>query len=119
MVGMEKPLFAFQTWWVVNPIQTRVTISQFRAYTQAGANAMEYTVGCVTLFPYNFVPMDWLLCDGSTVSISEFSTLYAVIGTRYGGDGINNFRLPDLRGAIPNDHINYYIAYNGLFPAQS
>lgn len=80
---------------------------------------MEFTVGCVTMFPYSFVPMDWLLCDGSTVSIATYSVLYSVIGTRYGGDGVNNFKLPDLRTANPSDSINYFIAYNGIYPERS
>lgn len=80
---------------------------------------MEYTVGCITMFPYSFVPVDWLLCDGSTVSISTYQLLYSVIGTRYGGDGISNFKLPDLSYAKPNDYIHYFIAYNGIYPEQN
>jgi microcystin-dependent protein len=80
---------------------------------------MEYTIGCIMLFPYSFVPMDWLLCDGSTLSISQYQLLYAVIGTRYGGDGISNFKLPDLSYAKPNDYIHYFIAYNGIYPEQN
>lgn len=80
---------------------------------------MEYTIGCIMLFPYSFVPMDWLLCDGSTLSISQYQLLYTVIGTRYGGDGISNFKLPDLSYAKPNDYIHYFIAYNGIYPEQN
>lgn len=80
---------------------------------------MEYTLGCITMFPYSFVPMDWLLCDGSTVSISTYQLLYSVIGTRYGGDGISNFKLPDLSNAKPNDYIHYFIAYNGIYPERN
>jgi microcystin-dependent protein len=80
---------------------------------------MEYTVGCITMFPYSFVPQDWLLCDGSTVAISTYQLLYSVIGTRYGGDGVSNFKLPDLSYAKPNDYIHYFIAYNGIYPEQN
>lgn len=58
-------------------------------------------VGEIRMFGGNFAPMDWALCDGSTLQISQYDVLYAVIGTYYGGDGINNFKLPDFRGRIP------------------
>jgi microcystin-dependent protein len=47
-------------------------------------------------------PTDWLLCDGSAVSRTSYSTLFGVIGTTYGsGDGSSTFNLPDLRGRAP------------------
>ena len=39
-----------------------------------------------------------LICDGSAVSRTTYSGLFAVIGTQYGtGDGSSTFNLPDLR----------------------
>lgn len=47
-------------------------------------------------------PSGYLLCDGSAVSRSTYSGLFAVCGTTYGiGDGSTTFNLPDLRGFIP------------------
>jgi microcystin-dependent protein len=44
---------------------------------------------------------DWLICDGSAVSRSVYSALYAVTLTAYGvGDGSTTFNLPDLRGRV-------------------
>lgn len=79
----------------------------------------EIFIGSIVLFPYSFTPMGWLACDGSAVSTSEYQTLFALIGTRYGGDGVNNFKLPDLRGSKPNDNISYFIACEGVFPQRS
>jgi microcystin-dependent protein len=45
-------------------------------------------------------PAGWLLCDGATYAIASYPKLFAVISTRYGGDGVNNFRVPDLRGRV-------------------
>lgn len=45
------------------------------------------------------IPAGWLPCDGQLVSITQYNTLFALIGTQYGGDGRYNFALPDLRGA--------------------
>jgi microcystin-dependent protein len=80
---------------------------------------MDFLIGSIVLFPYSFVPMGWLPCNGSTVSVSEYQTLFALIGTRYGGDGINNFKLPDLGAAKPNDNISYFIACEGEYPQRS
>ena len=53
------------------------------------------------MFGGNFAPQGFFLCNGAPVSISQYSTLYALIGTTYGGDGQTNFNLPDMRGRVP------------------
>lgn len=62
----------------------------------------EAYVGEIRWFPYvRGAPVNWLLCNGSQLSISEYQTLYALIGTTYGGNGQTTFQLPDLRGRVP------------------
>lgn len=58
-------------------------------------------VGEIRMFGFNFAPLNWHWCDGSLMSIAAFPALYALIGTTYGGDGVNTFGLPDFRGRIP------------------
>lgn len=58
-------------------------------------------VGEIRMFAGNFAPMGWAFCDGSLWPISENDTLFALIGTTYGGDGIETFAMPDLRGRVP------------------
>lgn len=58
-------------------------------------------VGEIILFAGNFAPVGWAICDGSLLSIAEHETLFALIGTTYGGDGQSTFALPDLRGRVP------------------
>lgn len=58
-------------------------------------------VGEIRMFGGNFAPMSWAMCDGQLLQISSNDTLYNLIGTTYGGDGINTFGLPDLRGRVP------------------
>lgn len=58
-------------------------------------------VGEIRMFGGSFAPMDWAFCDGSTLPINLYDVLFSVIGTLYGGDGVNNFKLPDFRGRIP------------------
>lgn len=58
-------------------------------------------VGEIRLFAGNFAPAGWMLCQGQLLPISEYETLFQLIGTTYGGDGQSTFALPDLRSRIP------------------
>jgi microcystin-dependent protein len=58
-------------------------------------------VGEIRMFAGNFAPAGWLFCDGSLLPISEYETLFQLIGTTYGGDGQATFALPDLRSRVP------------------
>jgi microcystin-dependent protein len=58
-------------------------------------------VGEIRMFGGNFAPAGWQFCDGTLLPISEFETLFNLIGTTYGGDGQVNFAVPDLRGRLP------------------
>jgi len=55
-------------------------------------------VGEIRLFPWPWAPKGWHLCDGSILPISQYTALFALIGTYYGGNGTSNFALPDTRG---------------------
>jgi microcystin-dependent protein len=57
-------------------------------------------VGEIRPFAGNFAPVGWHFCDGSQQSISEYETLFSLIGTTYGGNGTTTFGLPDLRGRV-------------------
>ena len=56
------------------------------------------SLGVVSAFTGNFAPGDELFCDGQLLPISQFSALFQLIGTTYGGDGATTFALPDLQG---------------------
>jgi len=58
-------------------------------------------VGEIRLVGFTFAPVNWSLCNGSLLPISQFEVLYTLLGTTYGGDGVNTFGLPDLRGRVP------------------
>ncbi len=65
-------------------------------YPSGGGSAV--SIGQVAAFGGNYLPSGWLPADGSLVSISDYSTLFSLVGTRFGGNGTTNFALPDLRG---------------------
>ena len=53
------------------------------------------------MFAGNFAPAGWMFCEGPLLPISEYETLFQLIGTTYGGDGQSTFAMPDLRGRVP------------------
>ena len=57
-------------------------------------------VGEIRMFGGNFAPVGWLFCYGQTLSMNDpdYSVLGTLLGSAFGGDGVNTFRLPDLRG---------------------
>jgi microcystin-dependent protein len=58
-------------------------------------------VGQLMLASFNFAPRNWLPCNGQTLPISSYQPLFSLLGTFYGGNGVNNFMLPNLQGATP------------------
>lgn len=69
----------------------------------------EQYIGEIRIFGGNFAPKDWTLCEGQFLSVDEFPELFAVIGTVYGGNGVSNFALPDLRGRVPLGQGGHYL----------
>jgi microcystin-dependent protein len=61
------------------------------------------------MFGGNFAPAGWAFCDGSLLAISQFDTLFNLIGTTFGGDGQSTFALPDLRGRVPLHQGNSFV----------
>jgi len=51
--------------------------------------------------PYIFAPRGWAFCDGQLLPIAQYTALFSLLGTTYGGDGRTTFALPDLRGRSP------------------
>jgi len=55
----------------------------------------------VRIVGFNFAPRGWALCDGQILPISQYTAVFSLMGTTYGGDGRTTFGLPDLRGRVP------------------
>jgi microcystin-dependent protein len=53
------------------------------------------------MFAGNFAPAGWAFCNGALIAIDQNPTLFQLIGTTYGGDGQNNFALPNLQSRVP------------------
>jgi len=73
----------------------------------------------ITMFGGNFAPKNYALCNGQLLSINQNAALFSLLGTTYGGNGVNNFALPNLQSALPMSFGNgaglspYVLGQNG------
>ena len=59
---------------------------------------MNNFLGEIQIFGFNYPPYNWAFCDGSLLVLRQYSALFSLLGTVYGGDGKNTFALPNLQG---------------------
>lgn len=59
---------------------------------------MDEYIGIIKIFAGGFAPKGWMLCQGQLLSIAQYSSLFSILGTTYGGDGMTTFALPNLAG---------------------
>jgi microcystin-dependent protein len=74
----------------------------------------------IIMFAGTFAPRGWMYCDGSILSIAQNTALFSLLGTTYGGDGVNNFALPNLKGQEPAFEwgVKYIICVAGIYPSR-
>lgn len=58
-------------------------------------------IGQIQCFGFGFAPYGWALCQGQILPISQYTALFSLIGTHYGGNGTSNFALPNLQSRVP------------------
>ncbi|SDR26837.1 Phage Tail Collar Domain [Rhizobiales bacterium GAS113] len=78
---------------------------------------MKPILGTIQIFPFNFAPTGWALCNGMLLSIAQNQPLFSLIGPTYGGNGTTDFALPTLAPLGPEGP-SYYIAIHGDYPTR-
>lgn len=58
-------------------------------------------IGEIRMFAGSYAPRYWAFCDGQLLSVAQNGSLFSLFHTRYGGDGITTFGVPDIRGRLP------------------
>jgi microcystin-dependent protein len=58
-------------------------------------------IGEIRIFSFNFTPKGWAACNGQLMAIAQNQALFSILGTTYGGNGINTFALPNFQGRVP------------------
>jgi microcystin-dependent protein len=77
-------------------VHNSVTVSG-TLYDRTGGPVMP--TGVILAYGASAAPSGWLICNGSAVSRTTYSTLWNVIGVNFGsGNGSTTFHLPDFRG---------------------
>lgn len=71
------------------------------APAEATPQATQAFLGEIRMFAGSFAPSAWALCNGQSLPIAGNEPLFTLLGTTYGGDGVTDFWLPDLRGRVP------------------
>ena len=62
---------------------------------------MDEFIGIIKMFAGNFAPQGWAFCNGQVLPINQYTAVFSILGTTYGGNGTTNFALPDLRSRVP------------------
>ncbi len=77
-------------------------------------------LGQIQTFSFNFPPKGWALCNGQIMSIQQNTALFSLLGTTYGGNGVNTFALPNFQGSFglawgtaPGSGAQYVIGQTG------
>ncbi len=78
-------------------------VNQNRVQNNGGKSVLSQNpfVGEIQMVAFNFAPVGWASCNGQLLPINQYMALFSLLGTMYGGDGVTNFALPDLRGRVP------------------
>ena len=79
---------------------------------------MDQYIGAIVLVGFNFAPPGWMLCNGQLLPINQYTALFSLLGTTYGGDGLTNFALPNLNASALQPGLNYMVCVNGIFPSR-
>jgi hypothetical protein len=80
-----------------------------------GSGGTQCTLGAIILTAGPTAPAGTVLADGELLPISEYPALFSLLLTKFGGDGITNFGVPNLENAAP-DGLTYSICVSGVFP---
>jgi microcystin-dependent protein len=62
---------------------------------------MESFIGQIMMVGFDFAPSGWALCNGQLLRVSQYTALFSLLGTQFGGDGQQTFGLPNLQGRVP------------------
>ena len=73
---------------------------------------MQYTIGQIEIFAFDFAPVGFAACQGQLLPIMQYTALFSLIGTRYGGNGVTDFGLPKLAPVAPEGPF-YFICVQG------
>jgi len=84
----------------MNTKRLSVLSSLFMILSFSTVKAQTLFLGQILFVPFDFNPKGTLPCNGSLLPIQPNSALFSLIGTKYGGNGISNFAIPNAQGRV-------------------
>jgi microcystin-dependent protein len=72
--------------------------------------------GTVILIACDYTPAYSCKCDGQLLNITDHSDLFSLLSTKFGGDGVKTFALPNMMGLEPIPGLNYIMEPSGIYP---
>ena len=93
------------------------------AASSGGTAQAESMMGTVSTFAFGYCPKYWAAADGSLLSIQQYSALYSLFGTQYGGNGTTTFALPKVSvltapGSGGSRKLTVCVATSGIYPSR-
>jgi microcystin-dependent protein len=85
----------------MNRLLATVALSALGLLCVGPSFAQEQYLGEVRLVGFNYCPVGWLPANGQILNIAQYSALFALYGTTYGGNGVQTFAIPNLQGRAP------------------
>ncbi|WP_263355822.1 tail fiber protein [Acidicapsa ligni] len=106
----------------VNPIPANITALSGALGTNGYSNEdFTYNATCMlgdAILSVNSYGEGALPADGRLLPINQNVAVFSIMGTRFGGDGITTFGLPDLRPFAPQG-MQYSICVLGIYPSRN
>lgn len=59
-----------------------------------------HQVGDTKFSAHQYDHNGWLICDGRSLSRTDYAELYDIIGIQFGANNSTTFKLPDMRGRV-------------------
>jgi microcystin-dependent protein len=72
-------------------------------------------IGEVAVFAFNFAPAGWIACEGQLLPVAEYTELFSLIRTTFGGDGVTTFGVPDF-SSLTDEGGQYCMSLFGIMP---
>ena len=96
--GLGDEQYAWADFTVLSDKTNRQLLDDIAALRTQIASLQPAPVGSIMMWPSATIPSGWQLCDGSSLSRTDYAALFAVLGTTYGNNDNTTFRIPDMRG---------------------
>ncbi len=61
---------------------------------------MDHFLASIKWVAFSFAPSGWATCDGQLMPVEQYQALFSLIGTNFGGDGVETFALPNLQSTV-------------------